>query len=170
MTDGRHPPARVRLTVNGALQEADERPGETLLGFLRNRLGLSGTKEACGRGECGACTVLVDGRATMSCIMLASEARGPVTTIEGLAHDAADLRRGFADHYAFQCGFCTSGQIVRAHDLLTRATELNRSAVAAAMSGNICRCTGYAQIVDAVLAAARERGVGLEIELEEVHA
>jgi aerobic-type carbon monoxide dehydrogenase small subunit (CoxS/CutS family) len=145
------------LTVNGRPVSVVPGHGETLLRLLRDRLGLTGTKEACGRGECGACTVLVDDLAIMSCITPASDVNGAVTTIEGLKD--RDISEAFADHYGFQCGFCTSGQIVRAEALLRNSSAVRRGDIAVAMSGNICRCTGYAQIVDAVVKAAAGRGL-----------
>jgi aerobic-type carbon monoxide dehydrogenase small subunit (CoxS/CutS family) len=138
----------------------DFAPGDTLLGVLRERLRLVGAKEACGRGECGACTVLVDGVPVMSCVMLASLVRGEVTTIEGLADEARDLREAFADAGAFQCGYCTPGQIVRASALLQGGGVPDEATVREQMSGNVCRCTGYTQIVDAVLTTARGRAAG----------
>ena len=146
-----------RLRVNGRDVDVELAPGDTLLRVLRERLHLTGAKEACGRGECGACTVLVDGTPVMSCVMLAALVRGEVATIEGLADEARDLREAFADTGAFQCGFCTPGQIVRATALLREGGELDERAVREQMSGNICRCTGYTQIVDAVLLGARRR-------------
>jgi aerobic-type carbon monoxide dehydrogenase small subunit (CoxS/CutS family) len=145
------------LRVNGRDIDVEVAPGDTLLRVLRDRLHLTGAKEACGRGECGACTVLVDGAPIMSCVMLASLVHGEVTTIEGLAEEARDLREVFADSGAFQCGFCTPGQIVRASALLREAPEADERTVREQMSGNVCRCTGYTQIVDAVLATARRR-------------
>jgi aerobic-type carbon monoxide dehydrogenase small subunit (CoxS/CutS family) len=147
------------MSVNGRALAIDIDTGETLLQVLRDRLGLTGTKEACGRGECGACTVLVGDKAIMSCITLASAVVGDVTTIEGLRETASDLAEAFADHYGFQCGFCTSGQIVRAEALLRSNQRLQRRDITAAMSGNICRCTGYVQIVAAVEQAATGRGL-----------
>ncbi len=148
--------------VNGVEHHLRVAPGASLLATLRETLGLTGAKEACGRGECGACTVLVDGRAMMSCILLIEEVRGPVTTIEGLALANTDLREAFADCGAFQCGFCTPGQIVRAAALLEepwpRGEAEIESFVRAGMSGNICRCTGYTGIVDAVMKTAVRRG------------
>ena len=132
-------------------------PEATLLDVLRDQLRLTGAKEACGRGECGACTVLVDGTPVMSCVMLAALVPGEVTTIEGLTDEARDLREAFADMGAFQCGFCTPGQIVRATALLREGGQLDERAVREQMSGNVCRCTGYTQIVDAVLLGARRR-------------
>ena len=143
--------------MNGRDIDAEVAPGDTLLHVLRDGLRLTGAKEACGRGECGACTVLLDGVPIMSCVMLASLVRGEVTTIEGLAEDARGLRESFADAGAFQCGFCTPGQIVRAAALLRETPSPDERTIREQMSGNICRCTGYTQIVDAVLAAARKR-------------
>ena len=149
------------LTVNGERRQIVVAPGDTLLSVLRNTLGLTGTKESCGRGECGACTVLMGNKPEMSCMLLAVEVASDVTTIEGLTETSLDLRESFAQAYGFQCGFCTSGQIVRAEALLMRATpeSLNRQSVTEAMGGNICRCTGYTQIVDAVELCARRRGL-----------
>jgi aerobic-type carbon monoxide dehydrogenase small subunit (CoxS/CutS family) len=152
----------TRLDVNGAVVEVDARPGEALLPVLRGRLGLRGAKEACGRGECGACTVLLDGVPVMSCVLLVEDAaRGRVTTVEGLADEHRELRRAFAETGGFQCGFCTPGQIVRASALLDVAAGLSDDELRHAMSGNICRCTGYTQIIDAIRQAApRETASG----------
>ena len=151
--------ATRRLRVNGRDVDAEVAPGDSLLDVLRDRLRLTGAKEACGRGECGACTVLVDGTPVMSCVTLAALVRGEVTTIEGLADETRDLREAFADAGAFQCGYCTPGQIVRAAALLREGTPAGEQAVRFEMSGNICRCTGYTQIVDAVLSTARRRAL-----------
>ena len=148
------------LRVNGRSAPVEVAPGDTLLHVLRERLRLTGAKEACGRGECGACTVLVDGVPVMSCVMLAELVRGEVTTIEGLAGDALDLREAFADAGAFQCGYCTPGQIVRASALLRDTPSPDEPTVRVQMSGNVCRCTGYTQIVDAVLMTAQRRATG----------
>ncbi|MEU8798412.1 2Fe-2S iron-sulfur cluster-binding protein [Spirillospora sp. NPDC048819] len=146
------------LDVNGAAVEVDARPGEALLPVLRGRLGLRGAKEACGRGECGACTVLLDGVPVMSCVLLVEEAaHGRVTTVEGLADAQRELRRAFAEAGGFQCGFCTPGQIVRAAALLDAAAGLSDAELRHAMSGNICRCTGYTQIIAAIRRAAADR-------------
>jgi len=148
--------------VNGVTREVMVAPGTSLLEVLHDILGLTGTKEACGRGECGACTVLIDGQPVMSCISLIEDVRGPVTTIEGIADDHTDLREAFADCGAFQCGFCTPGQIVRAAALLREPWPENAADVETfihtAMSGNICRCTGYTGIVDAVMRTGASRG------------
>jgi aerobic-type carbon monoxide dehydrogenase small subunit (CoxS/CutS family) len=152
------PDGARRLTVNGKAVAAPARAGMRLLDFLRDQLGLTGAKEACGRGECGACTVLVDGRPIVSCIALTETVRGDVRTIEGLAEDFVALRQAFADHGSFQCGFCTPGQIVRAAALLREAWPTDprehETFIRRRMSGNICRCTGYTGIVDAILAVA----------------
>jgi aerobic-type carbon monoxide dehydrogenase small subunit (CoxS/CutS family) len=153
-----------RLEINGASHEIEAAPGTFLLEALRDGLGLTGTKEACGRGECGACTVLLDGRAVLSCLMLVDTVEGAVLTIEGLAAANADLRRAFADFGAFQCGFCTPGQIVRAAALLREDWPLPPQAaeefVRRRMSGNICRCTGYTGIIDAILHVRAARAAG----------
>jgi aerobic-type carbon monoxide dehydrogenase small subunit (CoxS/CutS family) len=156
------PSTHVALHVNGERHDLEIAPGDTLLSVLRGARGLTGAKEACGRGECGACTVLVDGIPVMSCVSLACLVRGEVTTVEGLAEECRDLREAFADMGGFQCGFCTSGQIVRAAALLrsdllpTDRSEAER-VVRYQISGNICRCTGYNGIVDAILAVAAQR-------------
>jgi aerobic-type carbon monoxide dehydrogenase small subunit (CoxS/CutS family) len=151
----------VQLRVNGTTHDVQVAPGDTLLAVLRGALGLSGAKEACGRGECGACTVLLDGTPVLACVSLASRIRGEVTTVEGLAEEFRDLREAFADKGGFQCGFCTSGQIVRAAALLRSGLPTDRQeaerVVRYQISGNICRCTGYNGIVDAILAVAAQR-------------
>jgi aerobic-type carbon monoxide dehydrogenase small subunit (CoxS/CutS family) len=126
-----------------------------LLDYLRDQQGLRGTKEACGRGECGACTVLIDGRPVLSCITLAVRVDGDVETIEGVTAESAELRRQFAEHGAFQCGFCTPGQIVRGVALLRQGLPSDDTALRAAISGNVCRCTGYSGIVAALRAAEK---------------
>jgi aerobic-type carbon monoxide dehydrogenase small subunit (CoxS/CutS family) len=151
-----------RLKVNGVMQELTAAPGTPLLQVLRDNLGLTGTKEACSRGECGACTVLLDGKPILSCIALVDDTQGDITTIEALADEFADLRAAFADCAGFQCGFCTPGQIVRAAALLREdwpvSPETADAFVRQRMSGNICRCTGYGGIVDAVLRTKLARG------------
>jgi aerobic-type carbon monoxide dehydrogenase small subunit (CoxS/CutS family) len=147
----------TRLRVNGAVVDLDTAPGQSLLSVLRGPLGLRGAKEACGRGECGACTVLLDGVPVMSCVLLVEEAAdASVTTVEGLADSQHMLRRAFAESGGFQCGFCTPGHIVRASTLLDRAGQLSDAQLRHAMSGNICRCTGYTQIIAAIRRAAQE--------------
>jgi aerobic-type carbon monoxide dehydrogenase small subunit (CoxS/CutS family) len=150
------------MQVNGGVHVNQRSlPAATrLLDVLRDQLRLTGTKEACGRGECGACTVLVDGRPVLACITLACRVTGHVETIEGLADEAADLRENFARRSAFQCGFCTPGQIVRGVSLLRRGLPASDGRLREAMSGNICRCTGYQGIVEAMRDTARARAEG----------
>ncbi len=149
----------IRLTVNGVVRSLDVHPGETLLEVLRGRLRLTGTKRGCEVGECGACTVVLDGRAVNSCLVLAVQADGAeVLTVEGLAREGAlhPLQRAFLEHGAVQCGFCTPGMLMSAHALLAQDPSPTPDAVRRAIAGNLCRCTGYQAIVDAVLAAAGE--------------
>ena len=144
------------MLVNGTVHVDQDRlaPGTRLIDVLREQLGLTGTKEGCGRGECGACTVLVDGRPVLSCIQLAVRVTGEVETVEGLAEESRPLRQAFARRAAFQCGFCTPGQIVRGTALLRRGLPVTEGELRRALSGNICRCTGYQGIVDALRDAA----------------
>ena len=155
------PHDRIQLLINGDNHDIEDIPGQSLLHVLRDRLGLTGTKEACGRGECGACTVLIAGTPHLSCLTLAARVRGEVLTIEGIAEKVTDLREAFADFGGFQCGFCTSGQLVQATALLSAGLPDDRAeaerAVRHGLSGNICRCTGYAGIVEAVLRVAARR-------------
>jgi carbon-monoxide dehydrogenase small subunit len=150
---------RIELTVNGELREADVWAGESLLTALRDRLGLPGSKNACEQGECGSCSVLFDGVLVCSCLVLAAQADGhEVVTVEGLGADNAlhPVQEAFADTGAVQCGFCTPGFVVAAVDLLARNPDPSDDEIREALSGNLCRCTGYAKILDAVrLAAAR---------------
>jgi aerobic-type carbon monoxide dehydrogenase small subunit (CoxS/CutS family) len=136
----------------------DVAPDATLLSVLRDELHLTGAKMSCGRGECGACTVLIGGKLAVSCITLAARVRAEVTTIEGLAEEVRDLREAFADHAGFQCGFCTSGQLVHAAALLREGVPAGPGAadwLRHRLSGNVCRCTGYVGIVAAILQVAR---------------
>jgi carbon-monoxide dehydrogenase small subunit len=147
----------VDLTVNGQRYAVDVPVYHTLLDFLRDDLGLTGTKECCVVGECGACTVIVDGRTVNSCLMLAVEADGcDVVTVEGLAVEGQPgaLQRAFLDHGAAQCGFCIPGQLMSAHGLLLENPHPTAAEVREALAGNLCRCAGYEQITEAVLAAA----------------
>ena len=148
----------LKLTVNNDPVEIMVEADWSLLRALRDGLGLLGAKEGCGAGECGACTVIINGRAVNSCLMLALEAEGSeVLTIEGLAGDKGDLhpiQRAFVDHGAIQCGFCTPGMVLAAKALLEANPEPTEMEVRAGLAGNLCRCTGYNQIVEAVLAAA----------------
>jgi aerobic carbon-monoxide dehydrogenase small subunit len=151
----------LRLTVNGRQVSADVPADRTLLRFLRDDLGLTGTKEGCAEGECGACTVLLDGAPVCSCLMLAVQAGGhAVTTIEGLADAEGRLhpvQQAFIDAGAIQCGFCTPGMILAAAALLEGGPAADPAEVRVALAGNLCRCTGYAKIVDAVAGKAAAR-------------
>lgn len=147
----------IEITVNGRGRRLEVAVHHTLLDVLRNELDLTGTKECCVVGECGACTVVVDGRAMNSCLMLAVEADGAeVTTIEGLAPDGrlSRLQEAFLEKGAVQCGFCIPGQVMAAHALLARNPHPTVDEVHEGLSGNLCRCAGYQQITQAVLAAA----------------
>ena len=150
---------RTTLKINGEEQEVFVNPNQTLLEVLRDTLHLTGIKEGCGLGECGACTVLMDGIPVRSCLVLALEAEGKeILTIEGLANGNRlhPLQRAFIDHHAFQCGFCTPAMIMTAKALLEKSPDLTESEVIRAISGNICRCTGYKSIVSAIMSVARE--------------
>jgi len=147
----------IEVTVNGRRRALDVAVHHTLLDVLRDRLGLTGTKECCVVGECGACTVIVDGRAMNSCLILAVEADGAeVTTIEGLATSGrlSPLQEAFLEKGAVQCGFCIPGQVMAAHALLARNPHPTVAEVHEGLAGNLCRCAGYQQITEAVLAAA----------------
>jgi aerobic-type carbon monoxide dehydrogenase small subunit (CoxS/CutS family) len=148
---------RIDITVNGRVRSIEVAPHHTLLDVLRDDLGLTGTKECCLVGECGACTVLVDDVSVDSCLMLAVEADGArVTTVEGLATGGGlhPLQQAFLDTGAAQCGFCIPGQLVSGQALLALNPHPSREEVEEGLAGNLCRCAGYGQIVEAVLAAA----------------
>ena len=150
----------IELRINGETREVVVEPRTTLLHALREDLGLTGTKEGCQAGECGACTVLANGSPVCSCLTLAVEAQGKeILTIEGLDQDGRlhPLQQSFLDHYAVQCGFCTPGMILSAKALLDRKPRPTEEEVREALSGNLCRCTGYVKIVEAVLGAAQDR-------------
>ncbi len=153
---------RVRVKVNGGLYERECSDHRTLLHFLREDLGLTGTKEGCGAGECGACSVILDGRIVNSCLVLAAEVDGSeIETIEGEAKEGelSELQKAFDRGHAVQCGFCTPGMIMVAKDLLRRIPDPTREQVIEGIEGNFCRCTGYLQIVESILdASARMRG------------
>ena len=150
---------RIGLTVNGEPREADVWPGENLLFCLREHLALPGSKNACEQGECGSCSVLLDGVLVCSCLVLAAQADGhEVVTVEGIAGDGElhSVQQAFLDAGAVQCGFCTPGLIVAAANLLERSPDPSEDEIREALSGNLCRCTGYQTIIEAVqLAAAR---------------
>jgi aerobic carbon-monoxide dehydrogenase small subunit len=148
---------RISLRINGEQHDADVWEGESLLYALRERLGFPGSKNACEQGECGSCSVLLDGRLVCSCLVLAAQAEGhEVVTVEGLAEDGRlhRVQEAFVATGAVQCGFCTPGLIVAAVDLLEHDPDPSEDAIREALSGNLCRCTGYAKIFDAVRLAA----------------
>ncbi|CAA9423596.1 MAG: Xanthine dehydrogenase iron-sulfur subunit [uncultured Rubrobacteraceae bacterium] len=149
---------RLRLRVNGEAREVDDVwPGESLLYVLRERLELPGSKNACEQGECGSCSVYVDSSLVCSCLVLAGQAEGrEVVTVEGISDgdELHPVQRAFVDAGAVQCGFCTPGFIVAVHDLLRRNPDPNAAEVREALAGNLCRCTGYEKILDAVRLAA----------------
>ena len=152
---------RIELTVNGEGREADVWGGESLLFALRERLGLPGSKNACEQGECGSCSVLLDGVLVCSCLVLAAQADGhDVVSVEGLDVEGRlhRVQQAFAAAGAVQCGFCTPGLVVATVDLLTHNPDPSDDEIREALSGNICRCTGYQKIFDAVHAAARAGG------------
>jgi aerobic carbon-monoxide dehydrogenase small subunit len=154
---------RVSCTVNGVDRQADDVwPGESLLYVLRERLGLPGTKNACEQGECGSCTVYLDGTAVCACLVAAGQAQGrSVVTVEGLTDPvAAAVRAGFLAAGAVQCGFCTPGLVVAVHDLLRRVPRPSDPEIREALAGNLCRCTGYESILAAVRRAAAAPGPG----------
>ena len=150
----------VRLTVNGDRREVEVWEGESLLFALREVLGLPGSKNACEQGECGSCSVLLDGVLVCSCLVLAAQAEGhDVVTVEGLGQDGRlhPVQEAFAETGAVQCGFCTPGLIVATADLLQRNPTPSEDELREALSGNLCRCTGYAKIFDAVRLAAERQ-------------
>jgi carbon-monoxide dehydrogenase small subunit len=149
----------VTLTVNGEPRQADVPSAVTLVELLREHLGLSGTKVGCGHGECGACTVILDGEPVNSCLVFAAQCNGrEVTTIEGLRRDGAldPIQNAFVEAGAVQCGYCTPGMIMSAAALLASNATPTRDEMEEAISGNLCRCTGYVKIVDAVQLAAEQ--------------
>lgn len=143
----------IRTTINGKAYELDVRPNMTLLDLLRDELGLSGTKRGCEVGECGSCTVLLNGQAVNSCLILVPQIDGQgILTIEGLANGDKlhPLQESFLDHDAVHCGFCTPGMLMSAKDLLDHTSNPSEAETRSAISGNLCRCSGYQQIVDAI--------------------
>ncbi len=150
----------VTLDVNGVRYDTAIRPWRTLLEVLRETLSLTGTKRSCGEGQCGACTVLIDGKAINSCLYLAVEAQGrKIQTIEGPAEGDAvleQLQRSFANNGAIQCGFCTPGMVVQARSLLAEKPQPSEDEIREALVGHLCRCTGYVQIIEAIQDAAAQ--------------
>lgn len=158
---------QLSLTINGEIVEQEIETHIRLLDFLRNELLLTGTKEVCGEGECGACTIIMDGQTVNSCLILAVEAHNRnILTIEGLANnkELTELQQSFEDHHSVQCGYCIPGMVLSGEKLLERNSHPTRDEIKHELSGNICRCTGYHKIVDAiekcsdVVDAADERG------------
>ena len=146
----------LELKVNGQLYEVFVEPWTLLAEVLREELGLTGVKVACDSGDCGSCTILIDGKAVKSCLMLAPQAKGKeILTIEGLATDEGlhPLQEAFIEHFAVQCGYCTPGMILKAKALLDENQDPTEDEIRVGLSGNLCRCTGYVKIVEAIMAA-----------------
>jgi len=173
MRDGAKQKSHIKFTLNGEAAEVAFAPHKTLLEVLREDLALTGTKHGCELGECGTCTVLVDGRAILSCLMLGLDAEGrEVKTIEGMADGGQlhPLQDTFADTGAAQCGYCSPGFLLVAEELLEKNPSPTRDDIKEALSGNLCRCTGYIKIYEAVeLAAARMRGEEMELPRESIY-
>jgi aerobic-type carbon monoxide dehydrogenase small subunit (CoxS/CutS family) len=152
---------QIEFTLNGQLTTIDAPPDITLLSLLRDHLDLTGTKEGCEVGECGTCSIILDGRLVNSCLFLAPQVAGrEVITIEGIRGEGVgpnDMQENFIDYGAVQCGFCIPGMVLAGEALLRRNLEPTRREIRVALTGNLCRCTGYQQIVDAIEATARER-------------
>jgi carbon-monoxide dehydrogenase small subunit len=156
----------LTLTVNGDKVDLEVPPHRTLLDLIRNDLGLTGTKEGCGNGECGACTVLMDGQPVNACLVLALQAQGKeITTIEGLSRGGRlhSIQEAFISHGAIQCGFCTPGMVLSAKALLDRIPRPKELEVREALAGNLCRCTGYQKIVEAVMSLTERESIGGKI-------
>ena len=148
----------INLNVNGTIHEIAVEPFWTLVDVLREELGLTGTKKGCGTGNCGACTILLQGQPVSSCLLLAIDAKDKeITTIEGVSHNGKlhPLQEAFIEHGAFQCGYCTPGQILAAKALLDVNRQPTEEEVREALVGNLCRCTGYTRIVQAVMAVSK---------------
>jgi len=149
---------KIKITVNGKIHELTIKPWRTLLEVIREELKLTGTKEGCGLGECGACTVIMDGKTVNSCLVLASEADGrEILTIEGLADEDKlhPIQEAFINHGGMQCGFCTSGMILSTKVLLEKKPNPTEEEIKEGISGNFCRCTGYTKIIESIQAAAK---------------
>jgi carbon-monoxide dehydrogenase small subunit len=149
----------IKVNINGEPVEMAVEPNTTLLAFIREQVGLTGVKHGCGLGDCGACTVIMDGKPVNSCLVLAVQANGrDVITIEGLAQNGRlhPIQRSFVDNGAIQCGFCTPGMILSAKALLDKNPKPSEEQIRRAISGNLCRCTGYQKIVEAIQEAAQD--------------
>ncbi len=158
---------KIKLTVNGLVYEREAAEHTTLLRFLREGLGLTGTKEGCGMGECGACTVILNGHAVNSCMVLAAEVDGAViNTIEGesAGPSLSDIQKAFEANHAVQCGFCTPGMVMSVKELLAGNKQPSVDEVKDAIEGNFCRCTGYTQIIEAVMDLTGRPGAKGELE------
>jgi aerobic carbon-monoxide dehydrogenase small subunit len=156
---------KIRFVLNGETVEMDVRPDRKVVDLLREDLGLTGTKECCGSGECGGCAVLVDGDCRLSCLMLAAQLNGrEIVTIEGLSRNGRlhPVQEAFIEYGAVQCGFCTPGMVLAAVSLLSRHPHPSREQIREGLSGSVCRCTGYVKIVDAVEAAALKLANGAD--------
>ncbi len=153
---------RITLTLNQEARSVEVEPNDLLLDVLRDTLGVKSPKIGCERGDCGACTVLLDGKSVRTCLILAIEADGhEVTTVEGLSRAGlTPLQQSFLEHGSFQCGFCAPGMVLAATELLARNPRPSEAEVAEALAGNLCRCTGYQPIIDAVMAVSRKSGRG----------
>lgn len=161
---------RINLTVNGIKHELDVEPTQTLIYVIREILELTGTKEGCGNGECGACTVIMNGQAVNSCLIIAVQANGSeITTIEGLMKDGElhKIQQAFVKHGAIQCGFCSPGMIMSAKALLDENPMPTEKEIRTAIAGNLCRCTGYVKIVEAIKAIAEQDNKNSNIEIGE---
>jgi carbon-monoxide dehydrogenase small subunit len=155
-----HEMISIKFTINGKKQQLDIPAGMTALEVIRDRLKLKGTKEGCGIGECGACTIIVEERAVNACLMFAAQLDGrEILTVEGLARngDLDPIQEAFSERHAVQCGFCTPGLLMSARALLSEKSNPDRSEIIKAISGNLCRCTGYHSIVTAIEDAARRK-------------
>ena len=146
----------ITLTLNGETRAVDVEPNDILLDVVRDKLGVKSPKYGCGRGDCGSCTVIMDGKTVRSCLILAIEADGSeIVTVEGLCRDGlTPLQEAFLKHNAFQCGYCAPGMTLAATELLERKAKPSREEIQEAIAGNLCRCTGYTAIIDAILETA----------------
>ena len=152
---------KINFTLNGKKYNMDVDPAQRLIDFLREEMGLTGTKESCGEGECGSCTVIIDKKAVHSCLVLLSQIRDKdILTVEGLAQNGelSDLQRSFIEHGAIQCGYCTPGMLMSLTALLYENSHPTEEEIRIAISGNICRCAGYTSIIEAVQDVAEHRG------------